>query len=509
MVRAAPAKKRSSSAQIGSSSAASECGLPTLSDSSAASSSPWRSTVSASASSSSWRLPGVVSRQGIRAARAAATARSTSAALPSGTRAMISPVAGLRISRVAPSTASTSSPPTRLRCSRTAVALTPSPARVVARPMWTPASLSTSCRRATISSISALSAISGGRDLQDRVAAVIGARDDPRLAQAAGQEAAQQLVALGLVEGRVVIVLDKLHRPEEAVAADVADDRQVGERAQRLGEVGRQGAHVLQHAVALEDLHVLERDRRGDRVAAERDAVAEDRAALDDRRDDRLGGDHGAHRRVGRRQALGQGHQVGRDALAAGGDPLAQAPAAADDLVGHQQRAVLVGQRAQALPVAGRGDEAAAGVLHGLGDDQRDLVGAGGEDRVLDLGQQHGAERRGVGDRAAAGAAEHVGVGDVGDVDRRAAERLLEALHAGERQRAERDAVVGDVAGDRLGALRLADREEVLARELPRRLDRLRAAAGEEDAVHAGRRDARRAWPPARSTPGAPSPSWC
>ena len=162
MVRAAPAKKRSSSTQIGSSSAASACGLPTLSDSSAASSAPWRSMVSASASSSSWRRPGVVSRHGIRAARAAATARSTSAAPPSGTRAMTSPVAGLRISRVAPSTASTSSPPTRLRCSRTAVALTPSPARVFARPMWTPASLSTSRRRATISSISALSAISGG-----------------------------------------------------------------------------------------------------------------------------------------------------------------------------------------------------------------------------------------------------------------------------------------------------------------------------------------------------------
>ena len=112
-VRAAPAKKRSSSAQIGSSSAASDCGLPTLSDSSAASSSACASMTAAIASSRSWRSPGVVSRHGIRAARAAATARSTSAAAPSGTRAMTCPVAGFRISRVAPSTPSTSSPPTR------------------------------------------------------------------------------------------------------------------------------------------------------------------------------------------------------------------------------------------------------------------------------------------------------------------------------------------------------------------------------------------------------------
>ena len=71
MVRAAPAKKRSSSEQIGSSSAASDCGLPTLADSSAASSSAWRSTASASARSASIRAPGVVSRQPMRAARAA------------------------------------------------------------------------------------------------------------------------------------------------------------------------------------------------------------------------------------------------------------------------------------------------------------------------------------------------------------------------------------------------------------------------------------------------------
>ena len=78
-----------------------------------------------------------------------------------------------------------------------------------------------------------------------------------------------------------------------------------------------------------------------------------------------------------------------------------------------------------------------------------------------------------------------VGVGDVARVDRRRAERLLVARDPGERERAERDAVVGDVAGDRLEPLGLAVGDVVLAGELPGGLDRLGAAGGEEHAVDA------------------------
>ena len=81
-----------------------------------------------------------------------------------------------------------------------------------------------------------------------------------------------------------------------------------------------------------------------------------------------------------------------------------------------------------------------------------------------------------------------VGVGDPHDRDRRGAERLLHRPHAGEAQRAQRDAVVGDLARDRLRALRLALGQVVLADDLPGGLDRLRAAVGEEHAVEvAGR----------------------
>ncbi len=245
MVRAAPAKKRSSSAQIGSSSAASACGLPTLSDSSAASSSPWRSTMSASASSSSWRRPGVASRHGIRAARAAATARSTSAALPSGTRAMVSPVAGLTISRVAPSTASSSSPPTRLRWCRTAVTLTPSPARSSRGPCGRPRRPARRpgarrSRRAAPRRRSAAVRSAGPLSPRSSARAI-----SPASRRRPGRKPRSSSSRSAWSKRRVVVVLDQLHRPEEAVAADVADDRQVGERAQRLGEVGRQGLRTF------------------------------------------------------------------------------------------------------------------------------------------------------------------------------------------------------------------------------------------------------------------------
>src|SRR5918912_983815 len=63
------------------------------------------------------------------------------------------------------------------------------------------------------------------RDVQHRVAAVVGPRDEPRLQEAAGEEAAQQPLALRRVEPPVRGVADELDRPEEARAADVADDR--------------------------------------------------------------------------------------------------------------------------------------------------------------------------------------------------------------------------------------------------------------------------------------------
>src|SRR5450432_4175841 len=111
--RAAPAKKRRLSAAKPISSRASPIGLPTLRDSICASSSACSSITSASEWSSPARSPGVASSHSGSASFAAWTALSTSSAVQLGTCAIVSPVAGLITSMVAPETESVNAPPIR------------------------------------------------------------------------------------------------------------------------------------------------------------------------------------------------------------------------------------------------------------------------------------------------------------------------------------------------------------------------------------------------------------
>ena len=113
-LRAAPAKKRRLSAENGISSREAMSGLPTLTDSSCASSSACSSITSASEWRSSERSFGVFSSHSGAAACAASTARSTSSAPQRGTSAIVSPVAGAITSIVSPDAASASSPPIRI-----------------------------------------------------------------------------------------------------------------------------------------------------------------------------------------------------------------------------------------------------------------------------------------------------------------------------------------------------------------------------------------------------------
>ena len=66
------------------------------------------------------------------------------------------------------------------------------------------------------------------RELDDGVAAVVGAAVQPGVEERLGEEAAQQPLGLVVVEGLAGrLVLDELDAVEEPGAADVADDRQV------------------------------------------------------------------------------------------------------------------------------------------------------------------------------------------------------------------------------------------------------------------------------------------
>ena len=141
-----------------------------------------------------------------------------------------------------------------------------------------------------------------------------------------------------------------------------------------------------------------------------------------------------------------------------------------------------VADLAQALPVARRRHETAARVLDRLGDDHRHGLGRLELDRRLDLLEQRLAERLGiVARRVPVG----VGRGDVPGRDRQRLERRPADRHAGEREGAHRHPVVGVTAGDHLATLRLALGRVPLDGDLVGRLDRLRTARGEEDAVEA------------------------
>src|SRR3954469_2828614 len=113
-LRAAPAQKRRLSAENGISSREAISGLPTLTDSSCASSSACSSITSASLSRSSERSFGVFPSHSGAAACAASPARSTSSAPQRGTSAIVSPVAGAITSMVSPEAASAKSPPIRI-----------------------------------------------------------------------------------------------------------------------------------------------------------------------------------------------------------------------------------------------------------------------------------------------------------------------------------------------------------------------------------------------------------
>ena len=117
-------------------------------------------------------------------------------------------------------------------------------------------------------------------ELDHRVAAVVGAAVQARVEQRLGQEPAQQPLGLVVVEGLPgVLVLDQLDPVEVALAADVADDRQVEQLLQGRPERRRVVVDVLVQALALEDVEVGHRHRRRDRVAAEGVAVREVRRA--------------------------------------------------------------------------------------------------------------------------------------------------------------------------------------------------------------------------------------
>src|SRR5690349_4138845 len=75
------------------------------------------------------------------------------------------------------------------------------------------------------------------RELDHRIAAVVGATDQASAVELTRQEAAQERLRLLVAERLLgLLVLDQLDRLEVARASDVAYDRQVAQRLERVAE---------------------------------------------------------------------------------------------------------------------------------------------------------------------------------------------------------------------------------------------------------------------------------
>ena len=161
--------------------------------------------------------------------------------------------------------------------------------------------------------------------------------------------------------------------------------------------------------------------------------------------------------------ALGDRHDVGRDARPLVGEQLAGAAHAALHLVEDEQQAVLVAQLAQALQELVGADAHAALALHRLDHDGGRL----GPDRLLDglqVAERHEIEAR-----------------------RRLAEAFQILLVAGGGDGGERAAVEGALEGDDAPALGMAVGEVVAPRQLDGALAGLGAGIAEEHLVGEGR----------------------
>ncbi len=227
-------------------------------------------------------------------------------------------------------------------------------------------------------------------------------------------------------------------------------------------------------------------DRAAHGVTAEGEPVRERGLALEEGLGEEVATDHRAERRVAAGEPLGAGDDVGEVVVALAAEHRAEPAERADDLVGHEQHAVAVADLADPLEVALGRDEATARVLHRFEEHRGDGVGALEDDALLELvGEREHERLLVVGERVATA----VGVRHVAGAGGQRLEGRAQRGNTGDRERAQRGAVVRGAPGDHLVALSLADGAEVLTRELPRRLDRFGTASGEEHPVEVAGRE--------------------
>ena len=109
--------------------------------------------------------------------------------------------------------------------------------------------------------------------------------------------------------------------------------------------------------------------------------------------DDLVVDDDAGERDVARRRRLGEGDEVGADAVILRGEPRAEAAEAGDHLVGKEKDAVFVDDALHLGPVACRRNLDAARALHRLAGEGGDVLGPDREDFILERARGAKAER--------------------------------------------------------------------------------------------------------------------
>src|SRR3954449_3040785 len=103
------------------------------------------------------------------------------------------------------------------------------------------------------------------RDLDDRIAAVVGTADEPLLEEPRREEAAQERLRLVVVERLArFLVLHQLERPQVARAAQIAHDVELEQRRELRAKALLCLRHMPHDSLAFHDLEVLERDDTAD-----------------------------------------------------------------------------------------------------------------------------------------------------------------------------------------------------------------------------------------------------
>ena len=147
--------------------------------------------------------------------------------------------------------------------------------------------------------------------------------------------------------------------------------------AQFGGEIGAGLAGVLRPGPAVDQFEVGDAGGSADRMGGIGPAVADGAelvGALVQHLPHLVADDRARQRRIGRGQALGDGDEVGLDAVMVGAEHRAEAAEAGDDLVGDQQDVVFLEHRLDLLPVAGGRRHDAAGAEDRLADEGGDGI---------------------------------------------------------------------------------------------------------------------------------------